>query len=230
MLRCPTLTHAVADWTAAGGIVPNVGRMAMLADPDGVPLYVMRGAVDASSTVFRVADARHVRWNEIAAKDDEAALAFYKARFGWEAVGLMPMGEMGNYHFLAANGVNIGALMRSHADQAPRWISTLNEDIDARCRRSQAALVLGSARNPAASTASKRATRKAQPSASSALALRNGDKAAPEPDPDRGEDLLLHRRAARASRGRPRSLTSSNVIEVKAFIDARPISRWRRFE
>ena len=135
----PDVDVTVADWTAAGGSVqmpamdiPNVGRLAMLADPDGVPLYVMRGAVDASSTAFRVADARHVRWNEITAKDDAAALAFYKARFGWEAVGSMPMGAMGDYHFLAANGVNIGALMRSHVGQAPRWIYYIGvENIDA---------------------------------------------------------------------------------------------------
>jgi hypothetical protein len=44
----------------------------------------------------------------------------------------MPMGEMGDYHFLAANGVRIGALMRSHAGQAPRWLYYIGvEDIDA---------------------------------------------------------------------------------------------------
>ena len=73
-----------------------------------------------------------MRWNELAAKDDAAALAFYKARFGWETVGSMPMGEMGDYRFLAANGVNIGALMRSPSGQAPRWIYYIGvEDIDA---------------------------------------------------------------------------------------------------
>lgn len=131
----PDVDAAVADWTAAGGSVqmpamdiPNVGRMAMLADPDGVPLYVMRGSVDATSTVFRVADARHVRWNEIVAKDDAAALAFYQARFGWKAAGSMPMGAMGDYHFLAAEGRNIGALMRG---PAPRWLYYIGvEDID----------------------------------------------------------------------------------------------------
>lgn len=124
----PDVDAAVADWTASGGSVhmpamdiPNVGRIAMLADPDGVPLYVMRGSVDASSTAFRVADARHVHWNEIAARDDVAAISFYNARFGWNVVGSMPMGEMGEYRFLAANGVTIGALMRAHSGQAPRW-------------------------------------------------------------------------------------------------------------
>jgi predicted enzyme related to lactoylglutathione lyase len=135
----PDVNAAVADWTDAGGSVhmpamdiPDVGRMAMLADPDGVPLYVMRSAMDARSTVFRVTDARHVRWNEIATKDEGSALDFYKARFGWQVAGSMPMGEIGEYHFLATSGVTIGALMRSPAGQTPRWIYYIGvEDIDA---------------------------------------------------------------------------------------------------
>ncbi len=135
----PDVDAAVADWTAAGGSVqmpamdiPNVGRIAMLADPDGVPLYVMRGAVDAQSTVFRVSDARHVRWNEIASKDDAKALAFYQARFGWTVAGSMPMGELGDYSFLAANGVTVGAVMRCPPGQSPRWMYYFGvEDIDA---------------------------------------------------------------------------------------------------
>jgi uncharacterized protein len=72
-----------------------------------------------------------VRWNEIATKNDESALEFYKARFGWEAVGSMPMGEMDDYHFLATSGVTIGALMRSPAGQASRWIYYIGvDDID----------------------------------------------------------------------------------------------------
>ncbi|NWF46395.1 VOC family protein [Hydrogenophaga sp. D2P1] len=135
----PDVDAAVADWTAAGGSVqmpmmdiPKVGRIAMLADPDGVPLYVMRGASDEVSTAFRVADARHVRWNEIAVKDDKASLAFYQVRFGWTVVDTMPMGEQGDYHLLAANGVRMGALMRSPVGQEPRWLYYFGvEDIDA---------------------------------------------------------------------------------------------------
>lgn len=142
----PDVDAAVTDWTAAGGSVqmpmmdiPNVGRMAMLADPDGVPLYVMRGAVDEVSTAFRVADARHVRWNEIAVRDDQASLAFYQGRFGWTVVDTMPMGELGDYHLLAANGVRMGALMRSPAGQEPRWLYYFGvDDIDAAMKQIQA--------------------------------------------------------------------------------------------
>lgn len=134
---------AVTGWTGAGGTVrmpptdlPGVGRMALLADLDGVPLYVMRGESDETSTVFRVEDPRHVRWNEIAVRDDAAALRFYGDRFGWTVAGAMPMGKMGDYSFLAANGVTIGALMRTHGGTQPRWIYYFGvEDIDAAARR-----------------------------------------------------------------------------------------------
>ena len=44
----------------------------------------------------------------------------------------MPMGEMGDHHLLATNGVNIGALMRSQAGHAPCWIYSIGgDDIDA---------------------------------------------------------------------------------------------------
>ena len=47
-------------------------------------------------------------------------------------IEVMPMGEMGDYHLLAANGVRMGALMRSPAGQEPRWMYYIGVgDIDA---------------------------------------------------------------------------------------------------
>ena len=135
----PDVDTAVEDWVAAGGSVrmpamdvPEVGRMALLADPDGALISVMRGASDETSDVFRTADPRHVRWNELAAADDVAALAFYGERFGWTCKGAMPMGEMGNYSFIAASGVTIGAVMRAQGGSGARWMFYFGvEDIDA---------------------------------------------------------------------------------------------------
>lgn len=120
---------AVADWTGAGGSVvmpamdiPNVGRMAMLTDPDGVHIYVMRGATDEVSTVFSIDQPRHVRWNEIGVRNDKNALDFYNARFGWTSPDAMSMGPMGDYHFLDANGVMMGALTGYLGDGgSPGW-------------------------------------------------------------------------------------------------------------
>jgi uncharacterized protein len=95
----------------------GVGRMAMVADPDGAPLYVMDptpppGDPDATSTAFSYDRPRdgHCAWNELATSDPAAALHFYGVRFGWVEDGEMDMGPMGKYVFLR-HGSMIGAVM-----------------------------------------------------------------------------------------------------------------------
>jgi uncharacterized protein len=95
--------------------LPGVGRMAMLADPQGAPFYVMRGTSDEPSHAF-AADAPklgHCAWNELATSDPAAAKAFYGALFGWSKEGEMDMGPMGTYEFLKASGGRfmLGAVM-----------------------------------------------------------------------------------------------------------------------
>ena len=97
--------------------IPNVGRIAMVTDPQGAPFYIMKpippaGDPNAKSDVFSPDLPEHVRWNELSTSDPDAALDFYKRQFGWRQEGDMDMGEMGKYRFIQANGVTIGAVMR----------------------------------------------------------------------------------------------------------------------
>ena len=97
--------------------IPNVGRIAMVTDPQGAPFYIMKplppqGDPNAKSDVFSVNEAQRVRWNELSTTDQDGAVDFYQRQFGWKQEGTMPMGEMGDYRFIQANGVNIGAIMR----------------------------------------------------------------------------------------------------------------------
>ena len=121
---------ATADTiTAAGGAVlmppwnmPGVGRMAFVADPQGAPFYIMRGAGDADSTVFAPGKLGHGGWHELQTSDATAAVAFYRQVFGWENRETMEMGPMGGYHFLDLGDLRLGALMRAQAEGvAPRW-------------------------------------------------------------------------------------------------------------
>ena len=120
---------AVADITRAGGSVhmpaadiPSVGRIAMVADPQQVIFYVMRGASDEASRSFAQTDG-HCAWNELSTSDQDAALAFYTGRFGWERGDAMPMGEMGEYRFINHGGEMIGAVMNRTADgPPPAWL------------------------------------------------------------------------------------------------------------
>jgi uncharacterized protein len=110
----------VADITGAGGAVhlppmdvPNVGRLAMLADPQGATFYVI-ASTGPDARAFQAAGGStpgHATWNELAAPDPAAAIAFYTDRFGWRQDGAMPMGPLGEYQFLQHGDVAIGAVM-----------------------------------------------------------------------------------------------------------------------
>lgn len=91
------------------------GRIAMVADPQGNPFYVMKpippaGQEDKQSDVFSPTDEQRVAWNELATADPVAARQFYAELFGWTADEFMPMGEHGEYRFFAHEGTTIGAV------------------------------------------------------------------------------------------------------------------------
>jgi hypothetical protein len=96
--------------------IPDVGRVAMVADPQGAPFYVMKpippaGQPDAESDVFSVDQPQHVRWNELSTSEQDSAIGFYTRRFGWAQEGDMDMGEYGRYAFIQRGGLMIGAIM-----------------------------------------------------------------------------------------------------------------------
>jgi uncharacterized protein len=97
--------------------IPNIGRVAMVADPAGAPFYIMKpippeGQPDAESDVFSTDQAQHVRWNELSTTDPDGAVDFYRRQFGWGQEGDMDMGEMGKYRFIQNGPTTIGAIMR----------------------------------------------------------------------------------------------------------------------
>jgi uncharacterized protein len=119
---------AAARLAAAGGSVhmppttlENVGRLAFVSDPQGVPFYLMKGASPEASTAFQRMAPGHGEWNELQTSDDAAALAFYREQFGWTKDGAMPMGAMGDYSFLGHDGGVIGAVMKAPTGEQPRW-------------------------------------------------------------------------------------------------------------
>jgi uncharacterized protein len=113
---------SVATIKAEGGAelmpamdLPGVGRMAMVADPQGAPFYVMKGESDEPSYSFAALEPKvgHCAWNELSTTDPAGATAFYGSLFGWTKDGEMPMGPMGTYDFLKAKGGRfmVGGLM-----------------------------------------------------------------------------------------------------------------------
>ncbi|MBO9499492.1 MAG: VOC family protein [Novosphingobium sp.] len=131
---------AVAKAQDLGATVPmpavsmGAGRMAMLSDPQGAPFYVMKPVPpadqpDAKSDVFDVKKAGHCRWMQLDTTDAPAANEFYKALFGWSTENTMPMGPAGDYRFIEAGGVPIGAFNPMIREgQHPAWQLYLGVD------------------------------------------------------------------------------------------------------
>ena len=76
-LHVPDVDAAIAAIETDGGSVRMpamdlpVGRIAMVADPQGAPFYVMTptpppGMEGVESDVFSVTEVQHIRWNELA--------------------------------------------------------------------------------------------------------------------------------------------------------------------
>lgn len=125
----------LAAITADGGKVwlppmdiPGVGRIALVSDPQGVPLYVMRptpppGVPDMTSDVFSRHGQQRVSWNELASPDLEASKRFYAAHFDFEFKESMNMGPMGDYCFIDHHGQRLGAIMQRQDERQPAaWL------------------------------------------------------------------------------------------------------------
>ena len=121
-LEVDDVDRAIEAIKADGGAVQMpatdlpVGRIAMVSDPQGAHFYIMdpippEDAVAGEGGVFSVTEAQHVRWNELATSDPDAAIAFYKKHFGWGQEGAMDMGPLGSYRFLQRGDVGLGAVM-----------------------------------------------------------------------------------------------------------------------
>ncbi|HEU5068365.1 MAG TPA: VOC family protein [Sphingomicrobium sp.] len=105
--------------------IPNVGRIAMVADPQGAPFYVMKpippaDKPDMRSDVFSRSAVQRCGWNELATTDEKSARQFYGEQFGWTSDNFMPMGEMGEYRFFDLQGEGIGAVFNT-PEGRPRW-------------------------------------------------------------------------------------------------------------
>jgi len=125
----------VASIIAAGGAVlmpafdmPDVGRIAMLADPQGAPFYVMRGATEEQSTACAPERAGHGAWHELHASDGPQAVHFYTEQFDWRKGYAMDMGDMGIYQLFTVGDVDLGGIMTDQQFPRPAWLGYFRVD------------------------------------------------------------------------------------------------------
>lgn len=115
--------------------IPDVGRFAVAADPQGAVFVLMTPATTPQSPEDPMAPGL-VGWHELHAADWEAAFRFYEKEFGWSKADAIDMGPMGTYQLFAADGEPIGGMMTNKDVPRPFWLYYFNvADIDAACER-----------------------------------------------------------------------------------------------
>jgi predicted enzyme related to lactoylglutathione lyase len=112
----PDVDAAVATASRAGATVltpptdiPNAGRHAVLADPQGATFAVHSSPMEAPPE--KPAGLGEFSWHELATTIDPAlAFGFYAELFGWEELARHDMGPMGTYLIFGRNGVQQGGM------------------------------------------------------------------------------------------------------------------------
>lgn len=119
------INASITDLKDKGGQVfmgPNhlegVGPMAMVADPQGAPFYLMQPEGEGPATSFAKYEPKvgHCAWNELVTDDPDGADAFYTGLFGWQKGEAMDMGEMGLYQMYTQDDYGLGAIMKRPAE------------------------------------------------------------------------------------------------------------------
>lgn len=104
----------------------EIGRIAMITDPQGAPFYVMAPLGVGPSTSCAIGKPGHGGWNELHTSDWQAALRFYGDNFGWAKSDALDMGPMGTYLLFNAGGDAIGGMMNDPQFARPAWLYYFN--------------------------------------------------------------------------------------------------------
>jgi uncharacterized protein len=88
--------------------IPNVGRFAVLEDPQGATFAIFTASQEMP--VDENPGVGDFSWHELATSDNKAALAFYKNLFGWQETSSMDMGPQGTYQMFGVGGKPMGGI------------------------------------------------------------------------------------------------------------------------
>jgi uncharacterized protein len=113
--------------------IPDVGRFAVIKDPQGAVFGIYssnnpQGSADFSPEVGQFS------WHELMTDDSNAAFDFYRELFGWDKTGEFDMGAMGIYQMYGLNGQMYGGMFTKSPDMKmpPVWVSYVRvKDVNA---------------------------------------------------------------------------------------------------
>jgi hypothetical protein len=135
-ISCPNVDETVQQAESLGAEafvkpkdIPEVGRFAILADPQGAVF----SAFSPSNPPRPEEDPKvgEFSWHELATTDYDAGFRFYQALFGWEKREDHDMGPMGVYRLFGRNGKEIGGMFNKPAEMAsvpPHWLPYIMVD------------------------------------------------------------------------------------------------------
>jgi predicted enzyme related to lactoylglutathione lyase len=143
----PDIEATVAAAKSRGGSVtkeissiPNGGKYAVLADPQGAAIAVYQSAQDAGKE--SPPKRGEFSWHELATTDWKAAIDFYSAVFGWEKMAEHDMGAMGKYVLFGSNGVQRGGIFNKPAEYpgGPAWLGYIRvKDVNETAKKAKGA-------------------------------------------------------------------------------------------
>ena len=118
--------------------IPQVGRFAVVADPQGAPLVLFKSHMAEAPAALPAGTPGTIGWHELHASDQASAMAFYAEHFGWTRADALDMGPNGLYQlFCTGEGPPGGGMLNRMAQMPmPFWLYYINvEDIHAAVAR-----------------------------------------------------------------------------------------------
>lgn len=104
--------------------IPNVGRFAVLSDPQGAAFAVFTPSSTPEEGMSAGGAIGDFTWHELATTDLDAALSFYSELFGWEKGPTHDMGEAGLYQIVNLEGQQVGGIWKARDNSTPpNWLS-----------------------------------------------------------------------------------------------------------
>jgi len=103
--------------------IPNIGRFAVLSDPQGAVFAVLQPAEEGAMPEGPV-EVLDFSWRELATTDASGAVAFYTRLFGWEKQNASEMGGLGVYQEFGRAGAPLGGIYTKPREMPapPHWL------------------------------------------------------------------------------------------------------------
>jgi predicted enzyme related to lactoylglutathione lyase len=116
--------------------VPKVGRIAIVADPQGATIGLYTPTEPPKSPLGEPRTGE-ISWHELTTTSWQDAWSFYEPLFGWNKLDGMDMGPMGIYQIYGLGQISLGGMFSKTPDMPmpPNWmyyvrVSDINEAVE----------------------------------------------------------------------------------------------------